>query len=163
MSIRTYGDPVLRAKAEPVTDFDEELERTVEGMARTMLGANGVGLAANQVGIARAFFVAKLTPNDGIVAFVNPEVIPLSAETEEDEEGCLSIPGVWVEVKRHLKVRLRAQDIKGNPIELELEGHPARVVQHEVDHLNGVLIIDRITPAQRRRIAEQLEELKARV
>lgn len=158
MSIKTYGASVLRVKAKPVTSFNGELEKTVEEMKKTMAEANGVGLSANQVGLDEAIFIAKL--GEEMYALVNPVLTPLSNETETMEEGCLSIPGVWVDVDRYLKVRLRAQNLKGETVELELEGYPARVVQHEVDHLNGVLIIDRIPSAERRRIAGQLEEIR---
>jgi peptide deformylase len=161
MSIKTYGAPILRSKTKPVTEFNEELAKTVEQMKKTMQEANGVGLSANQVGINKALFIVKL--GEEVYAFVNPELVPLSNEKENTEEGCLSIPGVWVDVERYLKVRLRAQNLEGETIEIELEGYLARVVQHEVDHLAGVLIIDRIGPDERRRIAEQLEEIKNKV
>jgi peptide deformylase len=160
MSIKKYGSAILRSKAKPVTEFDGALEQTVEDMKKTMAEANGVGLSANQVGIPKALFIARLSEDGEVKPYVNPTLILLSDEIEKAEEGCLSIPGIWVEVERYLKLRLEAQDIKGNPVELELEGHPARVVQHEMDHLNGVLIIDRIPPAERRRIADQLEEIR---
>ena len=160
MSIRTYGASVLRVKAKPVTEFDGALKQTIEQMKKTLEDANGVGLAATQVGIPMAFFIAKLGEDGEVRPYFNPTLTPLSDEIENAEEGCLSIPGVWVEVERYLKLRLQAQDIKGNPVELELEGHPARVVQHEIDHLNGVLIIDYIPSAERRRIADQLEEIR---
>lgn len=158
MSIKTYGVPILRSKTKSVTEFNEELAQTAERMKKTMQEANGVGLSANQVGIDKALFIAKL--GEDVYAFVNPELTPLSNETERTEEGCLSIPGVWVDVERYLKVHLRAQNLAGEPIELELEGYPARVIQHEVDHLAGVLIIDRIGTQERRSIAAQLEEIK---
>ncbi len=163
MSIKTYGEAVLRVRAEPVTEFDDELVQMVDAMKKTMAQANGVGLAATQVGIARALFIAKLSEEDEVTPYVNPILVPLSDEKESTEEGCLSIPGVWVEVERYLKLRLQAQDIDGNPVALELEGYPARVVQHEVDHLAGVLIIDRISPGARRRIADQLEVIKNKI
>jgi peptide deformylase len=160
MSIKKYGSAILRSKAKPVTGFNGELEQTVEEMKKTMAEANGIGLAATQVGIDRAFFIARLGADGEVAPYVNPTLTPLSDEIETAEEGCLSIPGIWVEVDRYLKVRLRAQNLKGESVELELEGHPARVVQHEIDHLNGVLIIDRIPFSERRRIAGQLEEIQ---
>ena len=163
MSIKTYGEPVLRLKAEPVTEITGDIKTLIEEMKETMNDAKGVGLAANQVGIAKKFFIAKLAPDDETRAFFNPSIVPLSDETEKIEEGCLSIPGIWVEVPRYLKVRLTARDIEGNPVAVDLEGFPARIVQHEIDHLNGVLIIDRISISERRRIAKELEELKAKV
>lgn len=158
MSIKIYGASILRSKAKPVTEFNAQFERIVAEMKQKMAEASGVGLAATQVGLDMSLFVAKL--GDEVYAFVNPELTPLSAETETTEEGCLSIPGVWVDVQRYLKVRLRAQDVRGNRVELELEGFPARIVQHEADHLNGVLIIDRIPSEERRKIAGQLEKIQ---
>lgn len=158
MSIKTYGEAILRKKAEPVTSFDGELAHIAAQMKKTMQEVKGIGLSANQVGFDKALFIVKLS--DETYVFVNPELTPISNETNKTEEGCLSIPGVWVDVERYLKVRLSAKNLEGETIELELEGHPARVIQHEVDHLAGVLIIDRIGPDERRRIADQLEEIK---
>lgn len=158
MSIKRYGEAILRKKAEPITEFDEALERIVEEMKVKMVEASGVGLAATQIGLDMSLFVAKL--GEEVYVFANPELVPLSTDSETSEEGCLSVPGVWVDVERYLKVRLRAQDIKGNHVEVELEAFPARIIQHEVDHLNGVLIIDRIPPEERRKIAPQLEKIQ---
>lgn len=158
MSIKLYGESILREKAKPVAEFGAELEIIVEDMKTKMVDVNGVGLAANQVGLDIALFIAKL--DEEVYVFTNPELVPLSTESHISEEGCLSVPGVWVDIERYLKVRLRAQDIKGNHVELELEGFAARVVQHEVDHLNGVLIIDRISPEERRKIVSQLEKIQ---
>jgi peptide deformylase len=144
MSIKKYGSLILRSKAKPVTDFNGELEQIFAEMKLTMVEAKGVGLAATQVGIDRALFIARLGEDGEVAPYVNPTLTPLSDEIEKAEEGCLSIPGIWVEVDRYLKVRLRAQNLKGETVELDLEGHPARVVQHEIDHLNGVLIIVRL-------------------
>ncbi|MBD3285750.1 peptide deformylase [candidate division WOR-3 bacterium] len=160
MSIKTYGEPVLRQKAEPVAGITGEVKKLIEEMKKTMCEAKGVGLAANQIGIPKSFFIAQLAREDEVRAFFNPNLLPLTDETEKTEEGCLSIPGIWVEVPRYLKVRLTARDIEGNPVAVDLEGLPARIVQHEIDHLNGVLIIDRISLAERRRIAKELAELK---
>lgn len=157
MSIVKYGEAVLRNKTKPVVDFDDRLRKTIEQMKAKMFEANGVGLAATQVGLDLALFVAKL--GEEVYAFVNPVIVPLSMEKNKDEEGCLSVPGVWVEVERFERIRLRAQDPDGKEVDLELEGYHARIVQHEVDHLNGVLIIDRIPPKKRREISEQLDEI----
>lgn len=158
MSIRTYPDKILREKTRPVSAFNGELGKIVEEMKKIMAEANGVGLSANQVGLDMSLFIAKL--GEEMYALTNPELTPLSMEKETMEEGCLSIPGVWVDVERFNKVRLRARDIDGSQVELELEGYPARVVQHETDHLAGMLIIDRISPKERRRVADQLKEIK---
>ena len=156
--IRQYGDPVLRMRADEVQEFDDELHKVSERMIALMHDAEGVGLAATQVGILRRFFVCTLEGEDRL--FVNPVVTPLGQDTESDAEGCLSLGSVRVSVERPSKVKLDAQDVEGAPVALELEGHPARVVQHEVDHLDGKLILDR-TDAEARR--EALGKLRPRL
>ena len=156
--IRQYGDPVLRMRADEVQEFDDELHKVSERMTALMHDAEGVGLAATQVGILRRFFVCTLDGEDRL--FVNPVVTPLGQDTESDAEGCLSLGSVRVSVERSSKVKLEAQDVEGAPVALELEGHPARVVQHEVDHLDGKLILDR-TDAEARR--EALGKLRPRL
>ena len=156
--IRQYGDPVLRMRADDVSEFDDELEKVGERMIALMHDAEGVGLAATQVGILRRFFACTLDGEDRV--FVNPVVTPLGEDTESDAEGCLSLGSVRVPVERARKVKLEAQDVAGAPVALELEGHPARVVQHEVDHLDGKLMLDR-TDAEARR--EALGKLRPRL
>ena len=156
--IRQYGDPVLRMRADDVSEFDDELEKLSERMIALMHDAEGVGLAATQVGILRRFFVCTLDGEDRL--FVNPVVTPLGQDTESDAEGCLSLGSVRVSIERPSKVKLEAQDVAGAPVALELEGHPARVVQHEVDHLDGKLMLDR-TDAEARR--EALGKLRPRL
>ena len=156
--IRQYGDPVLRMRADEVQEFDDELHKVSERMTALMHDAEGVGLAATQVGILRRFFVCTLDGEDRLL--VNPVVTPLGNDTESDAEGCLSLGSVRVSVERPSKVKLEAQDVEGAPVALELEGHPARVVQHEVDHLDGKLILDR-TDAEARR--EALAKLRPRL
>jgi peptide deformylase len=151
--IRQYGDPVLRMRAEPVEAFDEELERTTTRMLALMHDADGIGLAATQVGILRRFFVFRDEDEDRVV--VNPEITATSGETEVDEEGCLSLGPARVPVERSLSVVLEGQDAAGASLRLELEGLPARVAQHELDHLDGVLILQR-TDAESRREALKL-------
>jgi peptide deformylase len=148
--IRQYGDPVLRMRADEVEEFDDELHKVSERMIALMHDAEGVGLAATQVGILRRFFVCTLDGEDRLL--VNPVVTPLGDDTESEAEGCLSLGTVRVPVERSAKVKLEAQDADGSPVALELEGHPARVVQHEVDHLDGKLMLDR-TDAEARRDA----------
>ena len=156
--IRQYGDPVLRMRAEEVTDFDDELREVSERMITLMHDAEGVGLAATQVGILRRFFVCTLDGEDRL--FVNPVVTALGEDTESDAEGCLSLGSVRVPVERLVRVRLAAQDVEGASVALELDGYPARVVQHEVDHLDGKLMLDR-TDAEARR--EALGKLRPRL
>jgi peptide deformylase len=147
--IRQYGDSVLRLRANEVDAFDEDLARLVERMKRLMVEANGVGLAATQVGILRRVLVLSIG-DDGPIAVVNPRIVERGSETCIDDEGCLSLQGVLVPVERNTAVTLEAQDVDGNELRLELEELAARVIQHEVDHLDGVLIIDRTTPEARR-------------
>jgi peptide deformylase len=147
--IRQYGDPVLRMRAHDVSSFDEDLARLVTRMRLLMQDARGVGLAATQVGILQRVFVFQRGADD-VIAVVNPVLSDLSDERVTEEEGCLSMQGVTMPVERHLRLTLEGQDPDGNPLRLELEGHPARVVQHETDHLDGTLILDRTDDASRK-------------
>jgi peptide deformylase len=157
--IRQYPDPVLRLRAREVERFDDDLKGLVERMLRLMQDANGVGLAANQVGVIRRVLVFQPDPESEPVAVVNPVIVERGDETVSDEEGCLSIQGVQVPVDRALKVRLEGRDPEGGEISLDLSELGARVAQHELDHLDGVLIIDRTTDEARR---EALEILRPR-
>ena len=147
--IRQYPDPVLRMEAKPVEEFDADLGRLVERMKALMIDASGVGLAGTQVGILRRVFVFQYDEDD-LRALVNPRIVERADELEVSDEGCLSMQGVVVAVERPLRVRIEASDEEGNPVSLELEGLRARVAQHELDHLDGVLILDRTTPEDRR-------------
>ena len=147
--IRQYPDAALRLPAKPVEAFDESLRHLVERMKVLMHDANGVGLAATQVGIVKRLFVFRLEEGDDR-AIVNPEIVEQSDESESGDEGCLSLQGVLVPVERSLSVVIAGQDEDGAEVRLELEGQPARIVQHELDHLDGVLIVDRTTPEARR-------------
>jgi peptide deformylase len=147
--IRQYGDPILRMAAREVSSFDEDLQRLVARMTHLMHDARGVGLAATQVGILQRVFVFQEGDED-VVAVVNPVLTNLSDETETDDEGCLSLQGVTTPVERHVKVTLEGRDPEGKELRLKLEGHAARVVQHELDHLDGILIIDRTTEEARK-------------
>jgi peptide deformylase len=146
--IRQYGDSVLRMTAREVETFDVDLERLVERMTALMHEANGVGLAATQVGVLRRLFVFVDDGEDRVV--VNPAITKRSKDTEIDDEGCLSLRDVLVPVERAKEVTIEGVDTKGEPVVLELELPSARVVQHELDHLDGVLIIDRTDDASRR-------------
>ena len=147
--IRQYGDPVLRMRAHDVSSFDEDLARLVTRMRLLMHDARGVGLAATQVGILQRVLVFQRGEDD-VIAVVNPVLSELSDERVTDDEGCLSLQGVTMPVERHLRLTLEGQDPDGDAVRLELEGHPARVVQHETDHLDGTLILDRTDDASRR-------------
>src|SRR6266536_412899 len=147
--IRQYPDPVLRMEARPVEEFDDDLRRLATRMGQLMKEANGAGLAATQIGVLRRIFV--FTPEeDEVAAIVNPEIVTRSEETEIDDEGCLSLQGVTVPVERSLTVRIGGRDEEGKEVAYDLEGTPARIVQHEVDHLDGKLMLDRTTPEARR-------------
>ncbi len=149
--IRILGDPVLREKAKPVEKINEEVERLIEDMAETMYEAKGLGLAANQIGELRRIFVLDLKQREGkpeLLVFINPEIVSSEGELYE-EEGCLSIPGYAAKIKRKAKVRVRALDRTGKPFEMELEGLGARAVQHELDHLDGILYIDYLSPLKK--------------
>jgi peptide deformylase len=156
--VRKLGDPVLRASAVPVDRFDERLGSEVERMGQLMQDALGIGLAANQVGVLHRLLVYRAFEEDPIVALVNPVLEWASDELEVAAEGCLSLPGVHVDVERPARVRVRAQDEHGEPLEVEAEGLRARVIQHEIDHLDGVLILDRISREARK---EAMRALRA--
>ena len=159
--IRQYPDPVLRLEAQQVEVFDQDLQQLVERMVRLMQDARGVGLAANQVGVLRRVFVFQPDDEEQARALVNPSIVERSDESEEDEEGCLSMQGVVVGVERPLRVRLEARDEDGKPVTLELEGLPARVAQHELDHLDGTLILDRTSAEDRREAMAVLRQSAA--
>jgi peptide deformylase len=147
--IRHYPDPVLRMRAREVTEFGPELEGLATRMKQLMHDAHGVGLAGNQVGIIQRVFVF-LRGEDDAVAVVNPVISERGEELETDDEGCLSMQGATVPVERALRLTLEGRDEKGAELRLELEGLPARVVQHELDHLDGTLILDRTTDEARK-------------
>jgi peptide deformylase len=146
--IRQYPDPVLRMRANDIETFDEGLARLAERMTALMHDAHGVGLAATQVGVLRRLFVFNDGEQDHALA--NPRIVESSSMVETDDEGCLSLGPIRVPVERSLEVTLEAQDLTGAPVRLELDCMAARVVQHELDHLDGVLIVQRTTDAARR-------------
>jgi peptide deformylase len=146
--IRQYGDPVLRMKAREVEEFDEDLRNLVERMTALMHEAQGVGLAATQVGVLRRLFVFVHDDEDRVL--VNPTITSRSGDLAMDEEGCLSLRGVLVPVERPVAVTIEGYDENGNEQRLELQQPAARIVQHELDHLDGVLIIDHTDDESRR-------------
>jgi peptide deformylase len=148
--IRQYPDPVLRMRAREVEQFDGDLARLVERMTRLMDDANGAGLAANQVGVLRRVFVFHPDAEAEPIAVVNPVITERAEETVSDAEGCLSLQGVQVPVERAVTVRLEGRDPDGNELSLELSELGARIVQHEVDHLDGVLVLERTTEEARK-------------
>jgi peptide deformylase len=156
--VRTFGDPALRTKASEVTSFDDALAEEIARMGRLMSEALGVGLAATQLGVMHKVLVYRAGPDAPLVAVVNPVLEWSSEERETAEEGCLSLPYVVVDVDRPVHVRVRARGGGGEPILLEASGLEARVIQHEMDHLDGILILDRTTREQRKEALRVLRE-----
>ena len=156
--VRKLGDPVLRASALPVERFDDTLRAEIERMGELMHDALGVGLAATQLGVLHRVLVYRAYPEDPLTALVNPVLEWQDEELEVAEEGCLSLPGVHVEVERPARVKVRAQDGEGAALEIEAEGLSARVIQHEIDHLDGVLILDRISREARKEAMREMRE-----
>ena len=156
--IRRLGDPVLKSSATPVDRFDESLRRQVSRMAGIMSDALGVGLAAPQLGISQRLLVYRVGPDAPVIVLANPELEWSSGDAEAGEEGCLSIPGVLVDVERPVHVRVRALDEQGEERRVEASGLEARVIQHEMDHLDGVLILERTSRDERKRALRELRE-----
>jgi peptide deformylase len=153
--IRLFGDPVLRTPAEPVRDFDAELRRLVKDLTDTMLDAPGVGLAAPQIGVGLRVFTYHVDDEPGHL--INP-VLNLSEDTEEDDEGCLSFPGLTFPVKRSYGIVAKGFNMYGDPVTIKGTELLARCFQHETDHLDGVLFIDRLDPAQRKLAMKAIRE-----
>jgi peptide deformylase len=156
--LRTFGDPVLRTRARSVERFDDALRLEIARMGELMKDALGVGLAATQVGVLNRVLVYHVQQQAPVVALINPEVEWSGKESETAEEGCLSLPRVLVEVDRPVHVRVRALDENGEEIVVEASGLESRVIQHEIDHLDGVLILDRTTREQRKEAMRALRE-----
>ena len=160
LGIRTFGDPVLKTRAAPVESFDESLVRLTQDMLATMRDNEGVGLAANQVGRLKRVFVAAIEDEEYVI--VNPVLTDWSETTESVPEGCLSIPGILVDVERPTGVTVSGLDVSGKPLQISASDLLARVLQHEVDHLDGVLILDRTDrPSRKAAMREWRERLLA--
>jgi peptide deformylase len=157
--IRQYPDAALKMPARPVEEFDDDLRRLVDRMKQLMVDASGIGLAATQVGVLQRLFVFHVSEEE-IVAIANPEIVDSGEVTTVDDEGCLSIQGVLLPVERAAKITIAGQDENGAEVRYELEEPYSRVAQHETDHLDGVLILDRTTPEARR---EALASLRPRI
>lgn len=163
------GDPVLRAEAEPVEEFNDELRALVRDMFETMYHADGIGLAAPQIGISRRIIVVDLHRGEEgggegqseRVALINPEVTWFSDDTYKQSEGCLSIPGLEEVVRRPAEVRVEGLDPDGNKVVLEAEDLFGRALQHEIDHLDGVLFLDRVSPLKRKMLVKKWKKLEA--
>jgi peptide deformylase len=156
--VRKYGDPVLRSRALPVDRFDERLAEEVKRMGQLMHDSLGIGLAATQVGVMHRVLVYRVEQDAPVAALVNPEIEWAGDMTEVMDEGCLSLPGVLVEVERPVHIRVRAHDEHGDGLLIEATGLEARVIQHEIDHLDGVLILDRTPRDQRKQAMRELRE-----
>lgn len=156
-----YPDPVLRRVADPVGEFDASLKRVVEAMFARMVASKGVGLAAPQVGISKRILVLNPTgergPDD--LALINPTIVARAGDEDWYDEGCLSFPSIYAEVKRPERCRVTYQDLDGKSHEREFDGFTSRIIQHEYDHLEGVLLVDRMSPADRQRHKAALQEL----
>ena len=159
--VRKFGDPALRTKARPVDRIDDTLRDEIERMGEIMSDALGVGLAATQLGVLHRVLVYRVQPDAPVNALINPEIDWKGSDEEIAEEGCLSLPAVLVDVERPIHVRVRGLDEHGEPILVEASGLEARVIQHEIDHLDGVLILDRTTRDQRKEAMRALREAQA--
>jgi peptide deformylase len=157
--IRQYPDAALKMPARPVEEFDDDLRRLADRMKQLMADANGIGLAATQVGVLQRLFVFHISEDETVV-LANPEIVERSTETNVDDEGCLSIQGVLLPVERPATITIQGQDEHGKEVRYELEEPYSRVAQHESDHLDGVLILERTTPEARR---EALASLRPRI
>jgi peptide deformylase len=156
--VRKFGDPVLRTRARPVDRIDNALRSEISRMGELMSDAIGVGLAATQVGVLNRVLVYRVEQETPVAALINPEIEWSGKEEEIAEEGCLSLPAVLVDVERPVHVRVRALNENGEEIRVEASGLEARVIQHEIDHLDGVLILDRTTREQRKAAMRALRE-----
>jgi peptide deformylase len=156
--VRKFGDPVLKSRALPVERFDDALREEIERMALIMRDGLGIGLAATQLGVMHRVLVYRIGEDAPLAALVNPRIEWSAKETEIVEEGCLSLPGVHVDVERPLYIRVEAQDEHGDELTIEATGLEARVIQHEIDHLDGVLMLDRTTRDQRKQAMRELRE-----
>src|SRR4051812_29070057 len=156
--VRKYGDPVLRSRALEVDRFDDGLVEEARRMGQVMHDALGIGLAATQVGVVHRLLVYRVEPDAPVAALVNPTIEWAGADQEIAEEGCLSLPGVLVEVERPVHVRVHGHDERGEALYIEASGLEARVIQHEIDHLDGVLILDRTPRDQRKQAMRALRE-----
>jgi peptide deformylase len=168
LKITAYGDPLLRKQAAKVEAIDKDFKKLTQDMLETMHEATGIGLAAPQVGVSKMFFIvdwAQLADekdpkrNDGVVVYINPVINKINGEISNVEEGCLSLPQVTAEVPRADHIEFTYQNLKGEEVSETLNGYPARVFQHEYDHLRGILFIDHITLSERKKIKDLLQDI----
>jgi len=156
LEIKEYGEPVLREKALPVKEITPEILNFIKDMAETMYTDSGVGLAAPQVGVSKRIILVD-GEEDGLIVLINPKIIQSEGEVVE-EEGCLSVPGIYSKVKRSSKVTIKALNENGDPIEITKEGLASRALQHEIDHLDGILFVDRIGRMERQVLLNKLKK-----
>ncbi|MDI6689626.1 MAG: peptide deformylase [Actinomycetota bacterium] len=156
LEIRKFGDPVLREKTFPIEKIDQEVKKLAKNLIDTLHNAPGMGLAAPQIGILKRVIVSDL--GDGPSVYINPQIIWRSKETEVQEEGCLSLPGVRILISRPQKIKVKALSPQGKGLELSMEGLQARIIQHEVDHLDGILILDRASKSERQKALQQISQ-----
>jgi peptide deformylase len=162
LTIKTYGDEVLRAKAEDITTFGEPLRELAEKMYEIMIKLKGIGIAAPQVGVSKKLFIVDLDHNwETALIVANPEITYRSSDTSILEEGCLSVPKVWADVERPNSIILKGFNIEGDPIEVDATGMFARAIQHEYDHIEGILFVDKVVDEQKKLIAPSLKKLKS--
>ena len=160
-TIRIQGDPVLTKKCREITEITPKIRELAEDMLDTMYEANGVGLAGPQVGVLKRIVVIDVSEDkSGLKVLVNPSIVEHSDTLKDYEEGCLSLKGLYEHVKRPDHVRVRAQDLDGNPVEFEAEGILAVCVQHEIDHLDGVVFIDHLSRLKKDRACQKLRKLR---
>lgn len=160
--ILIYPDTRLREKAVSVTEFDDDLHLLTQDMAETMYAFKGVGLAAPQIGILQRIVVMDTQDGENLRILINPEVVSAAKDSHLIEEGCLSFPGILEKVSRHMWVRIKAQDVKGNEVMTDLSGLDAQCVQHEIEHLDGIVLVDNLGRAKRRWITKDLRKRKKR-
>ena len=158
LDILTLGDEFLREKTERIKDFGPEIPVLADAMVEAMHGERGIGLAGPQVGVLKRIFVVDLPEEKSARVFINPEILETSQELASYEEGCLSIPGMYANVIRPVYITVQAQDVEGKPFTIKADGLLARVIQHENDHLQGVLFIDRLTEEKREKILKEYEK-----
>jgi len=158
LEIKKYPDSIMGKKCQEVEKIDDEILKLIEEMKKKMIESEGVGLAANQVGIGKKIIIVQTEKDPE--AFINPKILKKSRETEISEEGCLSLPGVRLDIKRAKEVLIEALDIDGKFLQIEAKNLPARIFQHEIDHIEGRLIIDRISFFEKLKIRKQLKEIQ---
>lgn len=157
LPIRLYGDPILKEKSKNIDQINQEVKVLAKNMAATMINGNGVGLAAPQIGILKKIITLDYEDSN-FVAYINPEIVYKSKKEEVDEEGCLCLPDIRVPVKRARKVIVKAVDLMGRALEIEADDILARILQHEIDHLNGITILERTSKEERRKAIREFLE-----